>query len=130
MPKLGTKKIQTLYMPSTKDEAAPEDRAWVKLNISVQVDQVTGIEDYENQIEQSAYALSKMIVEWNYSNEENDEVAPITLETVKKLPLPDFNYLGLWLKGQVEKQTQGVSTPLKEASSSTSSPSQNPAPAQ
>jgi hypothetical protein len=77
------------------------------MNTSVQVDQVVGIEDFESQLEQSAYALSKLIVEWNFTNEENDEVAPITLDTVKKMPLPDFNYLGLWLKGQVEKQTRG-----------------------
>jgi hypothetical protein len=51
--------------------------------------------------------LSKLIEEWNFENEENDEIAPINIETVKKLPLPDFNFLGMWLKGQVEKQLRG-----------------------
>jgi hypothetical protein len=119
MPKLGAKKTQTVYLPSTKDEVVPEDRAWVKINTSVKVEQVVGIEDYESQLEQTAFALSKLIEEWNFTNEENDELAPINIDTVKKMPLPDFNYLGLWLKGQVEKQTAGVPVPLKEASSST-----------
>lgn len=130
MPKLGVKNLQTIYMPSTAAEPDPEKKAWVKVNTAITIADVGAVEQYESQTDQSAYVLSQLVQEWNYENEENTDIAPITIETVKKLPLQDFNFLADYLKSQTEKQTQGVATPLKEASTSTSSNSASPAPAQ
>lgn len=119
MPKLGVQNIKTVYLPSTKDAATPEDKAWVKLNMSATINDVDGITSYENEVDQSAYALSQLITEWNLTNEADENIAEISIENVRKLPLQDFNYLGLLLRGQLSTQAEGVPTPLKESSSST-----------
>lgn len=129
MPKLGTKNIQTIYTPSTKGESDPEKKAWVKVNLSITIADIGAVEQFESKTDQSAYVLSQLIQEWNYENEDNDQIAPVTIDTVKKLPLADFNYLAEFLKAQTELQSQGVTVPLKEPSTSTSSNSASPAPA-
>lgn len=119
MPKLGVQNIQTVYLPSTKEATTPEDKAWVKLNMSATIEDVNQITSFESEVDQSAYALSQLITEWNMQNVADDNVAEINLENVKKLPLQDFNYLGLMLRGTLGSQAEGVPTPLKESSSST-----------
>lgn len=120
MPKLGVTNIQTVYLPSTKDAPSPEEKAWCKVNTAVKIADVEEITNYESEVDQSAYALSKLITEWNLTNADNDEIAPITMDTVKQLPMQDFNFLGVLLQGSMKEQVAGVATPLKESSSSTS----------
>jgi hypothetical protein len=119
MPKLGQTNIQQVFLPSTAQSTDEADKAWVKVNTQIRIADIEQIEDYDRQIDQSAYALSKLIVEWNLTALDSDEIAPITPENVKQLSTQDFNFLSEWLKGKVEDQSQGVATPLKETSSST-----------
>lgn len=114
MPQLGNKKIQKFYLPSTAAEAVEADKAWVEINMTINVEDIKDVQQYDDQLDQTAYVVSRLITSWNLTNPGTEVVADITPENVRKLPLADFQFLGSKIQGEVETQTKSLDNGLKE----------------
>lgn len=87
MPRLGRTNIVRLNMPSS----TPDDPAWMDVNLTFDAGLVIDATDAgESNSAVIAAVLPRIITQWNYTGEDG-EIAPINSDTVRKLPIGDFN---------------------------------------
>lgn len=121
MPKLIVNTTKRLYLPSTKD-LPEEEKAWVEVK-----DRLTGGDWVaaavgKNNAERTDIGLAMFIVNWNFTDAEG-KVDPITPETVHRLELEDYNFLGGELHATSKDVISSVQGEQKKTSSSTLTPS-------
>lgn len=86
MPILNdTRKIIDLTLPS-------DPTAKVQIRDGLLVGDVKEVEKITNQTDQSLAMLEKMIVSWNFTDEENNPI-PTTRENLAKLEMKDLEYI-------------------------------------
>lgn len=121
MPQLIVTKTKRLYLPSTKD-LPEEEKAWVEVK-----DRLTGGDWVASAIgkdnaERTDIGLSMFIVNWNFTDAEG-KVEPITPQSVHRLELEDYNFLGKELKEATKDVASSLDEDQKKTLSSTSTPS-------
>lgn len=117
MPMLEQRKIERLFLPSTKDKTGDE-AAWVDFDISATTaGSYLGIDGaYANdRVAITLQTLVNRIVDWNYTDVSGEKV-PITFETVKRLSEDDYKFL----VEQIPTEKRSLSDAEKKTSSVTS----------
>lgn len=72
----------------------PDDEAWVEVAQGANMDLVDGLTDDETQskVALAAIVLSRIIKAWNFTDKTGN-IASITPENIRKLPLTDIAYI-------------------------------------
>lgn len=124
MPQLISNTTKRLYLPSTKDAPNESDRAWVEVKEKLTGGDWVAAAIGKDDAERTEIGLAKFIVNWNFTDSEG-KVEPVTPETVHRLELKDYNFLGQALKEATTSvgSTIEADPEQKKTSSSTSTPS-------
>lgn len=86
MPQLkDTRKIIECSLPSFPD-------AIIKMRDGILAGDVKDLDGIEEKFMQSLYMLRRMIIEWNFTDE-NEQALPITDENLMLLPVKDLEFL-------------------------------------
>lgn len=122
MPKLVSNATRKMFLPSTEG-LAEEDKAWVEVKTRLDGgDMLRASTNGVDNIERTIAALATYIVSWNYTDD-NDEIEPITFESVRRLEIEDFQALVLDMNAAQKSVKTSVEGEQKKTSSSTLTPS-------
>lgn len=95
MPMLEQKKIERLFLPSTKDKTG-DDAAWVDFDVSpTTAGSYLGIDDERigsDRVGITLQVLANRIHDWNYVDVSGAKV-PINFDTLKQLSEVDYKFL-------------------------------------
>jgi hypothetical protein len=122
MPKINTAGIVKVTLPSSIDG----DPAIVEINKGISVGSLVDIDESASNMEKSLQLLTKAIISWNITGSD-DQILPITVESVKQLQVTDFTFLskqidyGQLTKGE-EKKIDDVSSEPSEGTEAVSQP--------
>lgn len=88
MGKLLAERLETLTLPSSTDE----DPSTVTVNLTITARQAVQISEVENKTDAIVDLIAGAIKSWNFTDDDGSD-APITRETVDRLPLEDFIFI-------------------------------------
>jgi hypothetical protein len=112
MPILGKQNLETLHLPSTAGLAEAE-QAIVTVNTAITPADLADSEAHETMLDKAAYALSRLIVSWNFTDE-TGITAPITIDAVRHLNITDFTFLNKWFEQNLANVAAGLDIDVKK----------------
>ena len=119
MPILGGANLKTIELPSS----TPEDRAEVTINMNITAEVallMDGMQTKENkeQVAMMMEALSKIIVNWNFTLADKVTIAPITPQNVGMMGITDL----IAIQKEIAVKTEKLDDDKKKALSSSLPP--------
>lgn len=110
MPHMPKPKIVEVRLPGYPED----DPAIVRINTNFLAGDALDVAQHENQMVAAVAALEKIIVGWNFSDDDGAEV-PVSVESIRSMSATDFKYLDEAVRDLIAAQTTPVADVEKKS---------------